>query len=339
MTRGHQKLLTGILILSILAAGFLIFVIKKQRGPTPFRIAFNTWVGYGPFYVAKEKGFFKEEGLDVRLERIEGTGERRGALIARRIEALGTTIDDLVVGASQGVPATMILAIDESTGADGIVAVNTIRGITDLRGKTVAVQPGFVNHFFLLYVLDKAGLSPDEVKIQAMEPDAAGLAFVAGRIDVAVTWEPHLSKAKERRDGRILITTADPMTRGVIVDNLIVRNDVIENRRRDVERLVRAWFRALRFCRTNPEEASAIIAKEFGLTPSETTEMLFSAKPAVSLLGPSANKEFLSLKGDPHTFLEVAGKAADLYHRQRLISNIPDAKALIDTSFLQKVQD
>src|SRR5215510_7281381 len=116
-------------VVAIILLGILLLVLMQaqcsKRGP--FRVAFNTWVGYGPFYVAQERGFFKAEGLDVQLQRIEGTGDRRAALIAGRIEALGSTIDDLVVGASQGVQARMVLGIDQSSGADGIVAVDTVK--------------------------------------------------------------------------------------------------------------------------------------------------------------------------------------------------------------------
>ena len=326
-----KKTMYGIILVVALAIGATWYCTSKQN-PSTFRVAFNTWVGYGPFYVAKEKGFFKEEGLDVDLQRIEGTGDRRAALIAGRVEALGSTVDDLVVGASQGVPAKMVLGIDQSNGADGIVAVKTIVNIKDLKGKTIAVQPGFVNHFFLLYLLDKNGLSPNDVKIEAMEPDAAGLAFVAKKIDVAVTWEPHLSKAKERSDGHVLITSADPIAEGVIVDNFIVRNDVIQSRRQDIEKFIRAWFKAVQYCKSHPDEANAIIARAFDLKPSEVPDMLSGLK----LFDEGMNKRFLTLSGEPHTVLEIAGKAGELYFRAGLISNKPDAKTLVDTTFVLK---
>jgi NitT/TauT family transport system substrate-binding protein len=322
----------GLIIIAIVLVSALIFIFMRRTGPRPFRVGFNTWVGYGPFYVAKEKGFFKEEGLDVDLQRIEGTGDRRAALIAGRVEALGSTVDDLVVGASQGVPARMVLGIDQSNGADGIVAVNSIKDIKDLKGKTIAVQPGFVNHFFLLYLLDKNGLSPNDVKIEAMEPDAAGLAFVAKKIDVAVTFEPHLSEAKKRPDGHVLITSAAPIAEGVIVDNFIVRNDVIQGRREDVEKFIRAWFKAVQYCKSNPDDANAIIAKAFDLKPSEVSDMLTGVK----LFDEGMNKKFLSFSGEPHTVLEIAGKAGELYFRAGLISNKPDAKTLVDTTFVAK---
>ena len=30
-----------------------------------FKLAHSTWVGYGPFFIARDKGFFKDEGVDV----------------------------------------------------------------------------------------------------------------------------------------------------------------------------------------------------------------------------------------------------------------------------------
>jgi len=235
-----------------------------------------------------------------------------------------------VVGAAQGVPAKMVLTVDESSGADGIVALATIKTLKDLKGKRIAVQPGFVNHFFLLYLLDKEGLTADDITVEAMEPDAAGLAFVAGKIDVAVTWEPHLSKAKQRPGGHVLITTADSRVAGVIVDNLLVRNDVIQSRRGDVEKLLRAWVRAVAYMAVNPDDAAAIVARAFDLKPPEVREML----GGVRLLNPAANKAFLSLTGAPHTYLEVAGKVADLYYRQKLITTKPDVRSLVDLSFI-----
>ena len=60
------------------------FVARKladlTSGSTRVVVGFNTWVGYGPLYIAKEKGFFDEENLAVELQRMEGTGERRAVV-------------------------------------------------------------------------------------------------------------------------------------------------------------------------------------------------------------------------------------------------------------------
>ena len=137
-------------------------------------LGFKTWVGYSPFYVADKEGFLAAEGLQVEFQRIEGTAEQRQALIAGRLDALGTTIDDVAVGAEQGVPAKVVLAVDRSNGADGVVVSSDIEDVSELRGRSVAVQPGFVSHFFLLYVLDQHGISPKDIRIQANSSNGAG---------------------------------------------------------------------------------------------------------------------------------------------------------------------
>ena len=46
------------------------------------KLAHSTWVGYGPFYIARDKGFFKDEGVDVELVIMEDTPIKMGALMA-----------------------------------------------------------------------------------------------------------------------------------------------------------------------------------------------------------------------------------------------------------------
>ena len=100
--------------LIVVVAGIITLrILRTDGGPSDvIRIGFNTWVGYGPLYIARDKGFFAKHGVEVSLLRMEGTGERRSAMMAKRLEAVGSTIDDLVVGAAQGVPGKMVLAVD-----------------------------------------------------------------------------------------------------------------------------------------------------------------------------------------------------------------------------------
>lgn len=312
----------------ILALGLILYRYSMQPSSRPLHIAlgFNTWVGYGPFYVADKKGFFTAEGLQVDLQRIEGTAERRAALIAGRLDALGTTIDDVAVGAEQAVPAKVVLAVDQSNGADGVVVSSDIKDIAQLRGRSVAVQPGFVNHFFLLYVLDQHGISPNEIRIEAMEPDVAGAAFVAGRIDAAVTWEPWLSKAKTRPGGTVLLTSAD--VPGIIVDVVTARDGFAEAHPKAVTGLIRAWFRAVDYLQTRPEEGRAIIAQSFSLGQNEVGGML----SGVRFLTPGDNERFL--KGSPSPAVSLLRKAASLYTEAGLIKRQPVVDSLVAPQYL-----
>ena len=319
-----MRKLIGILIVYFFIF-FNIFFFSCDKNEIPLKIAFNTWIGYGPFYVAKEKGFFKNANLRVELVRMEGTGERRAALIAKRIDALGSTIDDFVVGSSQGLNGVMVLAIDESFGADGIVAKKGINSVRDFKNKKIAVQPGFVNHFFLLYLLQKYSLSQDDIIIYPMEPDKAANALLSGDVDVAVTWEPHLSVIKNKKGFNLILTTADSIAQHIIVDNLIIRDDVLKERERDVERLLRVWFHTLDFIQKNPDESANIMAKSVGITADEAKEMLKGLK-FVSL---EDNLKFFNKTHEPN-FFSLARKALLLYTDAKVIENPSRAQPLFD---------
>lgn len=293
------------------------------------RIGFNTWVGYGPFYIAQEKGFFAERGLDVDLQRIEGTGDRRSALIAGRLDGMGSTIDDLVISVAQGVPAKMVLGLDESAGADGILTLEDVTDIQQFKGKSIAVQPGFVNHFFLLYILNDNGLSSQDVEIRPMEPDTASAAFVAGDVDIAVTWEPHLSQVRDNKpDGKTFLTSSDYP--GLIVDILVFRAEFIEENPEAVQAVVDAWYEALAFMESSPDEANEIIGRAMELDPAVVAEILTGVK----FLAEADNLQYHDTDAAVNVF-SVAATASEIWQDEGFIETPVDATTLIDTSFLE----
>jgi len=328
MSKSVRLILAGLGLAFVLGWGVRSYIIQPSLSrPVRLTLGFNTWVGYGPLYVAEKKGFFAAAGLQVNLQRIEGTAERRKALVAGSLDALGTTIDDVAVGAEEAVPAKIVLAVDHSNGADGIVVSSDIKSVDQLRGRSVAVQPGFVNHFFLLYLLDQHGISPKDIRIKAMEPDVAGAAFVAGRVDAAVTWEPWLSKAKTRPGGTVLLTSASAP--GIIVDVVTARDAFAKAHPEAVTGLIKAWFQAVDYLRAYPEDGRAIIAQSFLLGQDEVSNMLCG----VRFLTSSDNERFLN--GSPAPAVDLLRKAASLYSEANVIKHKPDVDNLIASQYLR----
>jgi NitT/TauT family transport system substrate-binding protein len=62
----------------------------------PLRIGHSTYVGYGPLFVAREKGFFTKQGADVDMITIEDVHARIAALEAGQIDAIAVTADTMV---------------------------------------------------------------------------------------------------------------------------------------------------------------------------------------------------------------------------------------------------
>src|SRR4051794_14538318 len=146
--RQLTALLLGVVLLSILDA-------LPVRADT-VKITHSVWIGYGPLYIARDKGIFKKNGVDVDL--IVTEDPKFPTLIADKIQMIAGTVDAALLYLKEPTDFQYVVAIDDSNGDDGIVAVNDIKSIADLKGKKVAVSELTVSEFYLNVLLDKAGL-------------------------------------------------------------------------------------------------------------------------------------------------------------------------------------
>src|SRR5512139_3236060 len=230
--------IAGMMVLVFLFAG-------SAFGAEPIKLGMSTWLGYAPLYLAKEKGFFKKQGVDVEVVVIESPADRRAAFAGDKIQGMATTVDTHVMtaAAENPIPVKQVLALDDSHGGDGMVAKKEIKTIADLKGKTVAAQLGAgASYFWLNYVLSQNKLKLSDLKMVDMKAGDAGAAFVAGKVDAAVTWEPWLSRAKETPFGHVLLSS--DKTPGIIVDSLAFKPDFIKKRGVDVKKVAARWFEA-----------------------------------------------------------------------------------------------
>ena len=145
----------------LLAAGMALAFSGAAEAKT-LKLAHSTWVGYGPLYIARDKGFFKEEGVDIELVVMEDTPAKMGALMAGQIDLVASTVDEFPIYMTPGKSLHYILAVDNSKGGDGIVATKDIKTIADLKGKKVAHTSPSSNsgHLAPLALFPKEGITP-----------------------------------------------------------------------------------------------------------------------------------------------------------------------------------
>jgi NitT/TauT family transport system substrate-binding protein len=233
-------------------------------------LAHSTWVGYGPFYIARDKGFFEEEGVDIELQIMENTPLKMGALMAGHVDLVASTADEFPIYMKPGRVLKYILAVDNSNGGDGVVSNKDIMTVADLRGKKVAFEEGSVSQFFINALLLEAGMTQDDIEMVNMTATDAGVAFVAGRVDAAVTWEPHLTQGAKAEHGRLLVDSSEKP--GLIVDVVAVTEETMREQGDELRAFVRAWQRALDFLESNPEEGYKIMADGVGGWLSDPAE-------------------------------------------------------------------
>lgn len=271
-------------------------------------------MGYGPFYIARERGFFKDNNLDVVLEIIDGEVERRAAIAAGRLDGIALTLDSMIVLRDRGLPLKAVMAIDASNGGDGLVVVKSIRKVEDLKGKEVAFPTGLPSHLLLYAVLKSHGMKVSDIKPVLMDPDVAGIAFTSGRIDAAVTWEPWLSTAREKGSGHVLADSKD--FPGLIEDVLFMREDVIAKRPADLEGFIKAWYRAIDFVAQNPEEAKSIMSRAFHLPDDKVKRIL----PGFRFQGRQGNQEAFGTADKPGTLYSLYDRITEAWLAEGVIT-------------------
>jgi NitT/TauT family transport system substrate-binding protein len=312
-------------------AGFIILFTaaacqrEPKKVPRKLNIAFQEWVGYGPLYLANEKGFFKEEGINLVFIDEQLDSARRDAFKAGMLDCEAGTIDLLVSKRAQGVAITAVLELDRSLGADAIVASQDIKKLEDLIGRKVALARDDVGETFLSYLFRDAGFSLDKVDIVPKSPEEVAQAFLNGEADAAVTWEPFLSQALQRPGAHMLISTKDKP--GIIIDTLNIRQDLIKDNPRLVKSLIRAWFRAVKYYKDHPLEASEIIARHYNITAAEYREKV------KGLLWVDYNEQLDAayLKN----WIEVFKNIAEIKLMNKRLDALPDVQGAINQDLLK----
>ena len=318
------KLATGATAAVVLA----ITAIPASAGT--MRLGMTTWVGYGPMFLARDKGFFKEGGLDVELRIIEDAAIYMAAIAAGELDGNASTLDEIMKYRSPEFCFKAVAALDDSHGGDGVLVREDVTSLKDLKGQQIGMNEGSVSQFWFNILLTREGMTEKDLEITNMTADDAAAAFIAGQIPAAVTWEPHLSLVRSKKQGKVLIDSAE--TPGLIVDVVALTCDYIKNNPKDVEAFNKGLFKAVEFIKTNPDEAYAIMAKGVGGYLEKPADFAEAAK-GVRFYDQPRNIEFFGTpdKGEAKDLMAMGNKIWGGFQKMKMDIGYND---LIDTSFL-----
>ncbi len=262
-----KKILCTVFSLLVLSA-----CSKAPENPK-IRIAINPWPGYEFLYLAAEKGFYAEQGLNVEIVEMSSLADVQRIYIQGRVDGFGSTVIEAVqaAGITQQ-PLEVVLAPDFSFGGDVIIANKSIDSVAQLKGKRVGTEMGSLGMYVLHAALTKNGLSLDDVEVVNIEQLEAQGAMRDNKVDAIVTYPPYSIKiAKRAGNKKIFDTTEIP---GKVIDALSIRVGVIEDRHAWQTKFHAVWAQALAFAKSNQREAYAIMARREGVSVEEFAEAL-----------------------------------------------------------------
>ncbi len=115
-----------------------------------------------------------------------------------------------------------------------------------------------------MLVLQKGGLTTNDIELINLSQADSTTALVSGNIDAAAIWEPVITKLESQGTVRVL-ADGTGIKKGALV--IIATNDFVSKNREQVKALLKAYQRGAKFIKSNPKEAAQLIAADVNLTP------------------------------------------------------------------------
>jgi NitT/TauT family transport system substrate-binding protein len=218
------------------------------------------------FFVAKEKGYFDKQGIDVTAIQ-KGTG----SVNALRLIGNGNAefgfgdLPTLAVARSQDVPAVAIVAVNQHSPLSMLALAKShkLSKPQDLKGLNVGVTPGSSTYIFLKSLLSINGMTMDEIKQSTVSPPYENY-LLLGRVDAVpgyVDAEVPELEAKAGGPGSLSIMLGSDFGYVVYGSGVFTSEKMIAEKSDLVQRFVNAYTQAFADVIKNPGEAADIIIK------------------------------------------------------------------------------
>lgn len=321
-----KRVAKWMLVVGLVALLGTLAVPAQGQSRPEVKLGVQPWLGYGPWWIAEEMGYFADHGLDVEVVDFTWDQDMNAALASGRLDVEAAATNTMIAMINQGVDVQAFLLLDASYQADAIIAHQDIQSIEDLKGLEVAYEPGSTSDLLLNYALNEVGLSIDDIVPVPIAAADVGVALIAGQVKVAVTYEPYISAALRDRDEYGVLYTAAERP-GLISDVMLAQREYIAENPEIIAALALAWNDAITYLRENPAEGGQIIADVVG-SPLEEFQIAFEGVQVFDL---AENAQQFSGEFQ-ETFVTVAEIMQSLNPDQ--ITTIPDPADVLAVEYL-----
>jgi len=218
-----------------------------------------------PLYVAQQRGFFRDEGLDVTLDDCIGGQRCLRRLLDGHADLATSSEMPVVLRSFERGDLAVIATITNASDNLKLVA-RKAAGIAQggqLEGKRIGVIVGTVAQYVVEMHLLDVGVDPKRVTMVPLQPEEVAAALRTGRVDAAAVWEPYAYEALRGPDAPGLRL---PLSGGYIETyDLVAARALFGAREPQLVRLLRAVDRAEAFIQQEPAAAQAILMQRLGL--------------------------------------------------------------------------
>ncbi len=260
----NQLLLKITQVIGAALCGF-IFYGCAQNHDEPIRVGITPFSGYAFFYLAEEKGFLNEDGVNFELVDLGSLADVRKSYERRQVDVMTCTLmEHIAVRAYSKSRAQSFYIIDYSVGADRLLAREGIASVQDLKDKKVGFEPESVDVVMIHHALRSAGMKFEDIQAVLRPQSDLVRSFLKGELDAIETYPPFSIEIMESYPAATLFDSSKvPFA---VADVLVADEEFIQKNAKKLTYLIRAFEKARKYAADHPEEARQFFLKYLGLS-------------------------------------------------------------------------
>lgn len=288
----------------------------------PLRLAGHPWPGYEPMFLARALGYLPDS---LQLHDSATVRESRDLIRQGRADGAMLTLDEVLQLRDQGIPLQIVLVFDVSRGADMLLARPGVGQLAALRGRRVGAEPTALGALLLTMLLEKAGLTTQDITLRHIPHERHEAAWQRGEIDALITYEPVAARLMARGVQPLLSTRQLPDT---VFDVLAVHTGHASAHTSALRQGLGAYFRALSYLRQNPWDAAYRLAPRLQIS----AEALIDSLRGLALPDLVGNRNYLAGPGSP--LHQAALRLSPIMQRAGLLQRPVDVRQLYSSVYL-----
>jgi NitT/TauT family transport system substrate-binding protein len=257
----NRRAFSGGMASLLLCAAFVDSVHGQQleRSSLKLGVANKAHLYYLPVTIAERRGHFRDYGLDIAISDFEGGGQTFDAVLAGSVDIAAGAYEHILRGQTMGQDVRAAIELGRFPGAVLAVGKNRpFKSYADLKNLKIGVTaPNSSSHFFVLYLMAKAGLAPNDATfIGVGGGEQAVDAMNKGEIDAISNFDPVITRLQQDGAARIVADTRFPRANYEIFGGtnpaavLYAKNEFIATNPATMQALVNAFYKTLRWIAT-----------------------------------------------------------------------------------------
>ncbi|MFG1603410.1 ABC transporter substrate-binding protein [Actinoplanes sp. NPDC049265] len=215
-------------------------------------------------WVAKEKGYFKEAGIDVDIQKGAGNVQNLTLLKADKVQfaALDFTGAEIQAGTGKFPDWRAVAAVHQRTLVSIMTTADTkITKPTDLAGKKIATGKGSVSELLFPAYAKAAGLDPKSVTMQGAQPTALNGLMAKRQVDALSTFLLSKTALANVSKKEVVVMPYSDYLADLFGNAIITKPALISSDRELVQKFVNAAMKGLDYTIQHPDEAAQILNK------------------------------------------------------------------------------